>query len=70
MSLKKREVSYVKLNKVGRRLGTACRRDFSRASTLQQRLMDLYGELEWRGMVYAATEGLRDVLAREKQGKA
>jgi tyrosyl-tRNA synthetase len=26
--------------------------------------MDLYGELEWRGLVYDATEGLRDVLAR------
>src|SRR5687767_5529954 len=28
--------------------------------------MDLYGELEWRGLVYDATEGLRDVLARER----
>lgn len=28
--------------------------------------MDLYGELAWRGLVYDATEGLRDVLAREK----
>src|SRR5688572_16679223 len=28
--------------------------------------MDLYGELEWRGLVYDATEGLRDVLARDK----
>jgi tyrosyl-tRNA synthetase len=28
--------------------------------------MDLYGELEWRGLVYDATEGVRDVLAREK----
>lgn len=28
--------------------------------------MDLYSELEWRGLVYDATEGLRDVLAREK----
>jgi tyrosyl-tRNA synthetase len=28
--------------------------------------MDLYGELEWRGLVYDASEGLRDVLAREK----
>ena len=28
--------------------------------------MDLYGELEWRGLVYDATEGLRDVLAREQ----
>lgn len=27
--------------------------------------MDLYGELAWRGLVYDATEGLRDVLARE-----
>ena len=27
--------------------------------------MDLYGELTWRGLVYDATEGLRDVLARE-----
>jgi tyrosyl-tRNA synthetase len=27
--------------------------------------MDLYGELEWRGLVYDATEGLRDVLRRE-----
>ena len=27
--------------------------------------MDLYGELEWRGLVYDATEGLREVLARE-----
>lgn len=27
--------------------------------------MDLYEELAWRGMVYDATEGLRDVLARE-----
>ena len=27
--------------------------------------MDVYGEFEWRGMVYDATEGLRDVLARE-----
>ncbi len=26
--------------------------------------MDLYGEFEWRGMVYDATEGLREVLAR------
>src|SRR4029434_7155019 len=24
--------------------------------------MDLYGELEWRGLVYDATEGLRDAL--------
>src|SRR5687768_16574796 len=28
--------------------------------------MDLYGELEWRGLVYDSTEGVRDVLAREK----
>src|SRR5262245_38806751 len=28
--------------------------------------MDLFGELEWRGLVYGATEGVRDVLAREK----
>jgi tyrosyl-tRNA synthetase len=28
--------------------------------------MDLYGELEWRGLVYAATEGVRDVLQRER----
>src|SRR5918997_3328582 len=28
--------------------------------------MDLYGELEWRGLVYGATEGVRDVLAREQ----
>ena len=27
--------------------------------------MDLYGELEWRGLVYDATEGLRQALARE-----
>jgi tyrosyl-tRNA synthetase len=27
--------------------------------------MDLYDELAWRGMVYDATEGLREVLARE-----
>jgi tyrosyl-tRNA synthetase len=27
--------------------------------------MDLYGELAWRGLVYDATEGVRDVLARE-----
>ena len=27
--------------------------------------MDLYDELAWRGMVYDATDGLRDVLARE-----
>src|SRR5918993_468421 len=28
--------------------------------------MDLYGELEWRGLVYDATEGVRDVLAAGK----
>jgi tyrosyl-tRNA synthetase len=28
--------------------------------------MDLYGELEWRGLVYDATEGAREALAREK----
>jgi tyrosyl-tRNA synthetase len=28
--------------------------------------MDLYAELEWRGLVYDATEGLRDTLARER----
>ena len=28
--------------------------------------MDLYGELEWRGLVYAATEGVRDVLQRQR----
>jgi tyrosyl-tRNA synthetase len=27
--------------------------------------MDLYGELEWRGILYDATEGLREVVARE-----
>ena len=27
--------------------------------------MDLYGELEWRGLIYDATEGVRDVLARD-----
>ena len=27
--------------------------------------MDLYGELEWRGLVYDATEGLRELIARE-----
>ena len=27
---------------------------------------DLFSEFEWRGMVYEATEGVRDVLAREK----
>ena len=28
--------------------------------------MDLYSELTWRGLVYDETEGLRDVLGREK----
>ena len=28
--------------------------------------MDLYGEFEWRGLVYGATEGLRDLIARVK----
>src|ERR671912_162799 len=28
--------------------------------------MDLYGELEWRGLVYDATDGAREVLAREQ----
>src|SRR5947208_15538909 len=28
--------------------------------------MDLYGELQWRGLVYDATEGLRDLITREK----
>lgn len=28
--------------------------------------MDLYGELAWRGLVYDASEGLREVLARER----
>ena len=28
--------------------------------------MNLYGEFEWRGLLYDASEGLRDVLAREK----
>ena len=27
---------------------------------------DVYQEFEWRGMVYEGTEGVRDVLAREK----
>jgi len=27
--------------------------------------MDLFGEFEWRGLVYGATEGLRDIIARE-----
>lgn len=28
--------------------------------------MDLYGEFEWRGLVYDATEGFGDVVARER----
>jgi tyrosyl-tRNA synthetase len=28
--------------------------------------MDLYGELAWRALVYDATDGLRDLLARER----
>jgi tyrosyl-tRNA synthetase len=28
--------------------------------------MDLYGEFAWRGLVYDSTEGLRDLVAREK----
>ena len=28
--------------------------------------MDLYSELEWRGLVYEASEGVQEVLAREK----
>ena len=28
--------------------------------------MDLFSELEWRGLVYDATEGVRDALTREK----
>jgi tyrosyl-tRNA synthetase len=28
--------------------------------------MDLYGEFEWRGLVYDATDGVRDAVAREK----
>jgi tyrosyl-tRNA synthetase len=28
-------------------------------------LMDVYGEFEWRGIVYDATEGLRETLARD-----
>src|SRR5918992_6309149 len=28
--------------------------------------MDVYREFEWRGLVYDATEGVRDVLARGK----
>src|SRR5438309_4996024 len=28
--------------------------------------MDLFGEFEWRGLVYDSTEGLRDLVAREK----
>jgi tyrosyl-tRNA synthetase len=28
--------------------------------------MDFYGELDWRGLVYDATEGVRDVLGRDR----
>ncbi|MGH9254493.1 MAG: tyrosine--tRNA ligase [Vicinamibacterales bacterium] len=28
--------------------------------------MDLYGEFEWRGLLYDASEGLRELLARER----
>jgi tyrosyl-tRNA synthetase len=28
--------------------------------------MDFYGELEWRGLIFGATEGVREALAREK----
>src|SRR5262245_60368755 len=28
--------------------------------------MDLYGELEWRGLIVSVTEGLRETLARER----
>src|SRR4029450_7115997 len=28
--------------------------------------MDLFTELQWRGLVYDATEGLQDLVAREK----
>ena len=28
--------------------------------------MSLYDELKWRGLVYDATEGVEDVLAREQ----
>ena len=28
--------------------------------------MDLFTEFEWRGLVYDATEGLRDLVARER----
>ena len=27
--------------------------------------MDLYGEFEWRGLIYDATEGAREALARD-----
>ncbi len=32
----------------------------------EQMMSDVFTELEWRGLVYESTEGLRDVLAREK----
>src|SRR3954470_4682385 len=28
--------------------------------------MDLFGEFEWRGLVYDSTEGLRELIARER----
>src|SRR6266545_6515026 len=28
--------------------------------------MDLYGEFEWRGLVYDKTEGVRDALAKDQ----
>ena len=28
--------------------------------------MDLFGEFEWRGLVYGSTEGLRESITREK----
>src|SRR5205807_4713899 len=35
-------------------------------SNLLQTMTTLYDELAWRGMIYDATEGLADVLARER----
>jgi tyrosyl-tRNA synthetase len=29
--------------------------------------MNLFGEFEWRGLVYGSTEGLRELISREKQ---
>src|SRR5438132_9676911 len=28
--------------------------------------MDLYGELAWRGLIYDETEGVRDLISRQK----